>query len=135
MNAAQALRRKSVNWRILADTFTVGSFTSLVKVAGAVKVLVMARMFGTSDVLDAFLIAFVLPSFLAEVVAGALSPSLMPIFIEVRERRGPEAAAQIYESVLSASLLVLALLACLLALAGGVVIPLLGSGFDAQKLT
>ena len=40
---------------------TVGGLTILVKLAAAAKELLVAYQFGTSDALDAFLVAFVLP--------------------------------------------------------------------------
>ena len=51
---------RSTSWRMLADTATVGSWTAAVKVAGAVKVILAARLFGAGDAMDAFLIAFLL---------------------------------------------------------------------------
>ena len=121
-------------WRIFAAALTVGSFTTLAKIAGGIKVILMARYFGTSDGLDAFLIAFVLPSFVAEAAAGSLSPSLIPTFIEVRERKGREAAQRLYGSVLTSIAALLAVLAMLLALCSSALLPLLGSSFGPSKL-
>src|SRR5258707_4269000 len=61
---APSLSRRFTSWRMLADTATVGGWTSLAKVAGAVKVILAARLFGTGHPMDAYLIAFLLPSFL-----------------------------------------------------------------------
>lgn len=121
-------------WRIFAATLTVGSFTTIAKIAGGVKVILMARYFGTSDALDAFLIAFVVPSFVAEAAAGSLSPSLIPTFIEVRERKGREAAQRLYGSVLTSIAMLLAVLALALALCSSALLPLLGSSFGPAKL-
>ena len=121
-------------WRIFAATLTVGSFTTIAKIAGGVKVILMARYFGTSDALDAFLIAFVVPSFVAEAAAGSLSPSLIPTFIEVRERKGRQAAQRLYGSVLTSIAMLLAVLALLLGLCSSALLPLLGSSFGPSKL-
>src|SRR5712692_8190411 len=110
VNAAQTDEPRSVNRRIFADTLTVGTFLSLVKVAGAAKVIVTARFFGTADALDAFLIAFLIPAFVADVAAGSLSPSLIPTFIEVRDKSSRAVAERLYSSVLAASTALLALL-------------------------
>jgi putative peptidoglycan lipid II flippase len=133
-NAAIRLSQKSVNWRIFGALLTVGSFTTLAKVAGGAKVIVMARYFGTSDALDAFLIAFVLPSFVADTAAGSLIPSLMPTYIEVRQKQGIESAVRLYRGVLAGSALLLAALAVLLGLGAGFLLPLLASGFSSSKL-
>ena len=134
VNAAQTAVHRSVNWRIFADTLTVGTFLTLVKLAGAVKVIAMARFFGTADALDAFLIALVVPSFVAEVAAGSLSPALIPTFIEVRDREGRAVAERLYSSVLLGSSASLAVLAGAMAIWAGSLLPLLGSGFHPDKL-
>src|SRR5260370_31881424 len=95
--------RGSVQWRIFGNTLTVAGFTALVKVCGAAKIVVTAGYFGTADTLDAFLIAFLIPSFVAEVAAGSLGPSLIPTLIEVRERRGEDAARHFCGAVLAAT--------------------------------
>ena len=133
-SVAPSIARQSVIWRIFAATVTVGSFTTLAKVAGGAKVILMARYFGTSDALDAFLIALVLPSFVAETAAGSLIPSLIPTFIEVRQSKGPEAAQRLYSSVLAASAMLLTMLAVLLAMFSRWLLPLLGSNFGPTKL-
>jgi putative peptidoglycan lipid II flippase len=97
-------------------------------------VIVTARYFGTSDALDAFLIAFVLPSFVADTAAGSLIPSLMPTYIEVRQKQGRETALRLYRGVLAGSAILLALLAVLLGLCASFLLPLLASGFSPAKL-
>lgn len=74
--------------RILTDTMSIGALTTLVKLAGALKMVVIAQCFGANAELDAYLLAFLLPSFLGEVLAGAITPALLPILVEIRERRG-----------------------------------------------
>jgi putative peptidoglycan lipid II flippase len=133
-NATLRVSQKSVNQRIFGAILTIGTFTTLAKVAGGAKVIVMARYFGTSDALDAFLIAFVLPAFVADTAAGSLIPSLMPTYIEVRQKQGLEAAVRLYRGVLAGSAVLLAVLALLLGLCASFLLPLLASGFSASKL-
>src|ERR1700693_2870984 len=92
----------STSWRMLADTATVGGWTAAAKVAGAVKVILAARLFGAGDAMDAFLIAFLLPAFFIDMLAGPLDSALIPTLIEVREKRGKEAAEQLYRTTLAA---------------------------------
>jgi putative peptidoglycan lipid II flippase len=133
-NPALTASQKSANWRIFGALLTVGSFTALAKIGGGAKVIVTARYFGTSDALDAFLIAFVLPSFVADTAAGSLIPSLMPTYIEVRQKQGRETALRLYRGVLAGSAILLALLAVLLGLCASFLLPLLASGFSPAKL-
>src|SRR5271154_519745 len=98
-----AIRGRAVSRRVLSQMVTVGTYTALVKAAGALKVVFTARSFGMSDGLDAYLIAFLLPSFVSDTLAGALSSALVPTFIEVREVQGKEAAWRLYRGVLMAA--------------------------------
>src|SRR5437667_6777300 len=103
-NALAASRpRRFTGWRMLADTVTVGGWTSMAKIAGAVKVILAARLFGTGDAMDAYLIAFLLPSFFIDMLSGPLDSALIPTLIEVREKNGRTAAESIYASVLAAA--------------------------------
>jgi putative peptidoglycan lipid II flippase len=135
VNAAsvRAWATRSVNARIFADLLTVGGLTSFVKLAGALKVMVTARVFGASDELDAFLIAFAVPSFIAEIAAGSLNPSLIPTLVEVREHRGRPASERLYSGVLFGTPVILLMLAIALAALSGVLLRLLASGFDEDK--
>src|SRR5712691_11596472 len=96
-----SLSRRFTSWRMLADTATVGGWTAIVKVAGAAKVILAARLFGTGDAMDAYLIAFLLPSFFIDMLSGPLDSALIPTLIQVRESNGRTAAESLYASVLA----------------------------------
>lgn len=125
---------RSVNRRIFAAMITVGGFTFLVKLAAAAKEVVVAHQFGTRDALDAFLIAFLLPSFAINVVAGSFNAALIPTFIEVREQDGQEAAQQLFSSIMVWSTALLIAVSAILGLTASYVLPILGSGFLLEKL-
>ena len=59
----------------------VGFFTILSQIGGFAKELTVAAWFGTGDALDAFLIALLVPTFIVNILAGALSASFLPTFI------------------------------------------------------
>lgn len=113
---------------------TVGGLTLLVKAATAGKELIIAYSFGTSDVLDAFVIAFLLPAFVIDLIGGTLNAALIPTFVEVREHDGKEAAQRLFSSVMMCSLAVLVTATVVLALLAPFLLPILGSGFNAGKL-
>lgn len=119
---------------MLMDTLTVSALGAVVKIAGAVKLVVMARAFGIGDELDAFLIAFLAPSLVAETLAGPLTASLVPGFIEARENQSPRRAELVYQQVLALILLLLLVAAGVLGVCGPVALPYLASGFPAEKL-
>jgi len=113
---------------------TVGSYTALVKLVGGVKVVFTARAFGMSDGLDAYLIAFLLPSFVCDTLAGSLQSALVPTFIEIRERDGRASSIRLYQTVLGASAAVLFFAALLTGISAPLIFRLLASSFDSQKL-
>ncbi len=126
-------QQQSVNRRIFATMITVGGFTFVVNLAATAKELVVANQFGTGDVLDAFLIAFLLPSFAINVVVGSFNAALIPTFIHVRENEGIEKAQQLFSSVTVWNTVVLVIVSVLLAMASSFVLPILGSGFSPGK--
>ena len=69
------------------------------KLAAAVKVSVTARLFGAGSDLDAYLIAFPLASFLAQVFAGSIRSAVVPTLV----RTEPEKARKLSQNVLSAA--------------------------------
>jgi putative peptidoglycan lipid II flippase len=107
---------------------TVGILTSAVKLAGAVKVAITAHFFGTADELDAFLIAFLLPSFLSDVFASSITPCLIPLLMRSEQPK------QVTREALAFALAIMSGAAAALAVAGHWLLPLAGSSFPAEKL-
>jgi putative peptidoglycan lipid II flippase len=128
-------RESSVNTQIFAAMVTVGGLTVLVKLVAGVKELVVAYQFGTSDALDAFLIAFLLPGFAIGLVSGSLNAAFIPTYIHVREHEGHEAAQRLFSSVMVWSTGLLIALSVVLALAASYTLPILASGFSPEKLS
>lgn len=126
-------RQESVNRRIFATMITVGGFTFMVNLAATAKELVVANQFGISDVLDAFLIAFLLPSFAINVVVGSFNAALIPTFIHVRVNEGLEKAQELFCSVMVCNTVVLSIVSVLLVVASPFILPILGSGFSPEK--
>jgi putative peptidoglycan lipid II flippase len=133
-----ANRTVAPHWRVFGNAATVGVLTLAAKLAGAAKVVVTARFFGTSDALDAFLIAFLLPSFVSDVVAGSLTPSLVPLLIQTRNEVGPsggvEATHGLIRGALAFALTAMVAAAVGLGLTGRWLLPLAGSSFSPAKL-
>ena len=124
---------RSTNRKIFAGIISVGSFTVLVKMAAVGKQLVIAGRFGTSDALDAFLIAFLAPSFVINVAAGSFSAAVIPTFLEVRLREGQEAAQRLFSSLMVLSILLILAISAVLAVLSPYIIEVIGSGFSPQK--
>jgi len=104
------------------------------KLALVTKELLVARTFGTADVVDAFLIAFLLPMFAINVLAGSFSAAMMPTYIRVRDDAGEISAQRLFSSVMLLALFLLILSALALAFLAPLLLPLLGSGFSEQTM-
>ncbi|HEY2842826.1 MAG TPA: lipid II flippase MurJ, partial [Bryobacteraceae bacterium] len=134
MGTAQAAERRESHRRVFTNAAVVGVLATLAKLAGAVKVMVTARFFGAGDQLDAFVIAFLLPAFFTDIVAGSFGASFVPAFIRVRSNQGEAAARLFTRTGLALVLGAMLAVTVLLAAGGRWVLPLLGSSFSAEKL-
>ena len=112
----------------------VGGVTVITKAAAMAKDMVTASSFGTSDAMDAFLIAFVLPSIAINIIAGSLEVAIVPVYVQVRERDGADAANELLASILVSAALLLSLTAIVVVVAGPYLLHLFGSTFDGEKL-
>jgi putative peptidoglycan lipid II flippase len=126
--------KRSVNRRIFAALLTVGGLTVVVKLASTAKELVVAHQFGTGDALDAFLIAFLLPSFTIQMVAGTFRLALIPTYVQIREQEGQDATQRLFSSAMVWGTASLAAISVLLALFAPYVLPIMASGFGPEKL-
>jgi putative peptidoglycan lipid II flippase len=124
----------SVNRRIFRAIVLVGGITGSVAAATLLRDVIVARAFGTSDVMDAFLIAFLLPTFSTTVVAGSFNSAFIPTYIQVRHEEGEAAAQRLCAGVTLISMSLLLLVTLILALVGPYFLPLLGSRFGPAKL-
>jgi putative peptidoglycan lipid II flippase len=122
------------NQKILRATLVVAILSGFAMLGSVGRELVVAQWFGRSDALDAFLIAYLLPTFLVNVVAGSFGPAFVPTFIQVRDQEGREGAQRLFSSVMVASLILMGVVVVLLGVLAPAYLPLLGSGFSAPKL-
>src|SRR2546423_13520671 len=127
-------RPDSINRKIFGAALTVGLVSILAKAGLAVKVLVVAQPFGRSDALDAFLIALLLPSFVLNLLRGALGSTLIPVLVETRQKQGTEAGRDLLSSIVFLSMIALIGMVVILGIFAPYYLPYLGSNFPAEKL-
>ncbi|MEO7457525.1 MAG: lipid II flippase MurJ [Gemmatimonadaceae bacterium] len=120
--------------RVLAAGLTVGFFTAGVQACSLLKEMVVAGHFGAGDKLDAFFIAFLLPSFGINVLGSSLNSALLPAYVGARERDGVVAAHAMLAGVTGRTLALLAGLSVVLAVAFPALLPLMASSFSPAKL-
>src|SRR5687768_7751184 len=119
--------------RILSALLTVSSFTAAAKIASAAKVLLIAHRFGIAAEVDAFFIAFLLPSFFADISAASTTAALIPTLVEERQCHGRDAAMRLSASIMFWSALLLGLATLCVALTSTLLVQWIASGFDASQ--
>ena len=123
----------SVNRRVFAATMIIGGISLFVNLASVLKELVVAHQFGRGDELDAFVIAFLLPSFAINVVAGSFNSAFIPVYIKLREKQGIAVAQQLFSSVMTLSLCLLIAIIIVFAVSIHYILPFLTSNFTVEK--
>jgi putative peptidoglycan lipid II flippase len=124
----------SVNRKILRAAVIIAIFTCLARAGTVLRELVVARTFGRGDALDSFLIALLLPAFLVTIISGTLGSALIPVFMEVQQKQGREAAEKLLANISLISILVLAAAALLLGAFAPQYLPYIAHGFAYEKL-
>lgn len=124
----------TVSRQILGAALPVALLTAIVKGATIGRELIVAWRFGTSDALDAYFIALLVPSFVINVVAGSFNAAFIPTFIQVSEREGEQAAQGLLSSVMLWSVGVLGVTSVLMLAGAPLYLPLIASGFSREKL-
>lgn len=127
------IQQGSANWRIFVAMLNVGGLQLIVSVVAMGKDLIVAGRFGTTGEMDAFLIAFLLPSLVMNTVNGSFEVAFIPEFIRVREREGEAQARLLFSNVLAFYLVFLLLLSLILLFLSPYILPWLGSSFEAEK--
>jgi putative peptidoglycan lipid II flippase len=128
----ETLKRR-LSGGLLGAIWTVGAGAASVRVAAAIKDLAVAHRFGTGDAIEAFLLAFVLPVFLAGSFRSAFFSAFVPRFLEAEARRGREGAREALSRAMAVYLLLLTAIAVVLALAADPVVAVLAHAFSPDK--
>lgn len=119
--------------RLVSGFVLVALLTVFGKAVSFAKDAALARWFGTSDDMDAFVLAFGFLGFLASVLGGGLPEAFLPHYAELKHHRGPARAARLaIQTVLGQALALLAF-ALLLGLSADAVIDLTARGFSPEK--
>lgn len=131
---ARSLGDRATNHRIFFAMVTISSLTLVVQLVAMAKELLVAAWFGTSDAMDAFLMAMVIPTFVINTIAGSFHSALIPEYIRVRDQEGPVAAQNIFSSAMVYCIILILIITVLVALAAPLILPVVASGFREGKL-
>ncbi|MDT8318117.1 MAG: murein biosynthesis integral membrane protein MurJ [bacterium] len=120
---------------ILKRASLVGSLTSLSRIFGLLRDMVIARLFGASMATDAFFVAFRIPNVLRRLFAeGALTVSFIPIFKDAQIKGGRAEAKEIVNVVFTFLTLVVAVVVVFAIIFAPAIVKIIAGGFaDPEK--
>jgi putative peptidoglycan lipid II flippase len=118
---------------LVGSGITVAAVTAVTFLGLFVRDIVMARMFGLGEELDAFVAASVVPMFLVAALSVPIGTAIVPVFLSVRERHSALAAQALARRVGLLFLVGALVLAGLLAMAGPRLLDAVGWTFLGEK--
>jgi len=124
----------SVNRRIFRAAAAVTAAGIVVKAVATLKEFVVAGVFGRGDAMDAFVIAFLIPNVLINLISESMNWALVPTLVRVQEKEGREQAQQLLSSSMLWIFLFLGVASCGMAATAHAYFPLLASHFPTPKL-
>jgi len=129
----------SENLKIIKGAGLVGGFTTLSRIFGLARDMVIARFFGASMATDAFFVAFRIPNILRRLFAeGALTVSFIPVLKEAQIKEGHAEARRISDIVFTFLTIILALVVIAGIILAPLIVKLIAPGFtspDKYELT
>ncbi|MDX1518315.1 MAG: murein biosynthesis integral membrane protein MurJ [Woeseiaceae bacterium] len=116
--------------KLFRSTSLVSGMTLLSRILGLVRDVVLARYFGASLVMDAFLVANRIPNMLRRFFAeGAFSQGFIPVMSRYRERHGHEEAREFVDAVAGTFGIVLFVVTLIGVIAAPVLVLIVAPGF------
>lgn len=116
--------------KLFRSTSLVSAMTLLSRILGLVRDVVLARYFGASLVMDAFLVANRIPNMLRRFFAeGAFSQGFIPVMSRYRERHGHDEARDFVDAVAGTFGIVLFVVTLIGVIAAPVLVLIVAPGF------
>ncbi len=120
--------------RTAVNTAIFSAATGLSRIAGLVREVVAASLFGTTGAASAFTLAFQIPNLIRALVAdAALSSAFVPVFSDLLEHKRRKEAYQLASALAGLLLVALGLISLLFILLAPTIVPLFtGDDFTAE---
>ena len=96
-----AVRLKSANKQIFRALLSLASANLLIRVMGMFNQVVVAARFGQGAQMDAYFVASGLPVLLAQLLAGGLEASVIPVYSSLRGKGKREQASRLFSTLLN----------------------------------
>ena len=129
MTTAEGTRHRQR--RLAVSTAIFAAWTGVSRVAGLVREIVAAALFGTSGSISAFVVAFNVPNLLRSLVAdSALSAAFVPVFTQLQEQGRHKEAQKLAGAFFGLISVSLGLISVLAIIAAPWLMPLFAPGLD-----
>jgi putative peptidoglycan lipid II flippase len=113
---------------VFVTAATIATLTAVARLAALAREIVVAARFGTAPEVDAFVVAFAVPSFVTAALVAAMGPAVIPSIVRADETGGAAAVRADLARLTGATLLMLVPAAGIGALAAPHYLPLFGFG-------
>ena len=121
--------------RLLKSTLLVSSMTSISRVFGLIRDVVIATSFGPGVGVDAFIVAFRIPNFLRRLFAeGGFSQAFVPILSEYKEQRSHDDVKALVDQTTATLSLILFAVTIIGVLAAPVLVYIFAPGFADEPV-
>ncbi len=115
---------------MLKSVFNVGGMTTISRIFGLMRDVVIARMFGAGLGVDVFIVAFRIPNFLRRLFAeGGFSQAFVPILAEYKEQRSEGDVKALVDQTAASLGLILFAISVLGVIASPILISVFAPGF------
>lgn len=104
--------------------------TIISKILGFGREVALSYFFGASNVSDAFIIAFTIPTFVFSIIGTGLAASYIPMYINISSSKGVNTANQYTNNLINIISVISLLLIFITMIFTGPIIKLFASGFD-----
>ena len=99
--AATAAGFKDTNKHIMRVLLSLSSAVFLVRIAGMLNQVLSSSHFGAGAEMDAYFVAYTLPTVLAYLITGALDAAVIPVYARVRSQRDTEYTSRFFSTLLN----------------------------------
>ncbi len=119
--------------RLFKSTLIVSAMTTLSRIFGLLRDVVIATVFGPGASVDAFIVAFRIPNFLRRLFAeGGFSQAFVPVLSEYKEQRGEDEVRALVDQTSATLSLVLFAVTIVGVLAAPLLIYMFAPGFSNE---
>jgi putative peptidoglycan lipid II flippase len=133
MTQMRAWMARGLASRLVSGFVLVALLTVFGKGVSFAKDAALARWFGTSDSMDAFVLAFGFLGFLASVLGGGLPEAFLPHYADLKHRRGAARASRLAIQAVIGQTAALLVFAVVLWLSADVIIAITAQSFSPEK--